>query len=88
VLAEHQSRQPEKHPYVFVLPARYAYIQSQLRAGGKWRYSDSRQKLVAKFNKVFGKILQRAGIEYGMFHDLRRTAISNWLAKVSVSSRS
>jgi len=81
MLADHQSRQPERHPYVFVLPARYAHIQEQLRAKGKWRYSDSRQKLVSKFNVAFGKILGRAGINRGTFHDLRRTAISNWLAK-------
>jgi integrase len=81
MLIDHQNRQPERHPYVFVLPARYAHIQNQLRAKGKWRYSDSRQKVIPKFNEVFGKILRRAGIEHGTFHDLRRTAISNWLAK-------
>jgi integrase len=81
MLADHQSRQPEKHVYVFVLPARYAHIQDHLRARGLWRYSDSRQKLIPKFNEVFGKILGRADIEYGTFHDLRRTTISNWLAK-------
>jgi len=81
MLADHQSRQPERHPYVFVLPARYAYIQEQLRAKGKWRYSDSRQKPIPKFNDVFGEILGRAGIDCGTFHDLRRTTISNWLAK-------
>jgi integrase len=81
MLADHQSRQPEKHPYVFVLPARYAHIRDQLRAKGKWRYSDSRQMPVPRFNRLFGKILRRAGTEHGTFHDLRRTAISNWLAK-------
>jgi len=81
MLADHQNRQPERHPYVFVLPARYAHIQGHLRACGKWRYSDSRQKVIPKFNEAFGKILGRVGIEYGTFHDLRRTAISNWLAK-------
>jgi integrase len=81
MLSDHQSRQPEKHPYVFVLPVRYAHIQDRLRAKGKWRYSDSRQKPIPRFNRIFGKILRRAGIEHGTFHDLRRTAISNWLAK-------
>ncbi len=81
MLVSHQSPQPEEHPYVFILPARYAYIQEQLRAKGKWRYSDSRQKPIPKFNVAFGRILGRAGIDYGTFHDLRRTAISNWLAK-------
>ena len=81
MLADHQSQQPEEHPYVFVLPARYAYIKNQLRARGRWRHSDSSQKVVPIFNRTFRKILRRAGIERGTFHDLRRTAISNWLAK-------
>jgi integrase len=80
-LADHQSHQPERHPYVFVLPVRYVHIQDQLRAKGRWRYSDSRQKLIPKFNVTFGKILGHAGTDHGTFHDLRRTAISNWLAK-------
>jgi len=81
MLADHQNQQPERHPYVFVPPARYAYIQSELRGKGRWRYSDSRQKVVPTFNRAFGRILRRAGIDRGTFHDLRRTAISNWLAK-------
>jgi integrase len=81
MLADHQSRQPEKHPYVFVLPTRYAHIQEHMRAKGEWKYSDSRQMPVPRFNRIFGKILRRASIEHGTFHDLRRTAISNWLAK-------
>ncbi len=80
-LADHQSQQPERHPYVFVLPTRYAYIQNQLRAQDKWKYSDSSQKVVPIFNRTFCRILRHAGIERGTFHDLRRTAISNWLAK-------
>jgi len=81
MLADHQSQQPEKHPYVFVLPARYAYIQDELRTRGRWRLSDSSQKVVPIFNRTFRKILRGADIERGTFHDLRRTAISNWLAK-------
>jgi integrase len=81
MLVSHQSQQPEGRPYVFIRPARYAHIQEQLRAKGKWRYSDSRQKPIPKFNVAFGRILGRAGIDYGTFHDLRRTTISNWLAK-------
>jgi len=77
-LVDHQSRQPEGHPYVFVPPVRYEYIQNELRAKGKWTYSDSRLKVVNNFNPDFGKILLRAGIEEGQFHDLRRTAICNW----------
>ncbi|MDI6451794.1 tyrosine-type recombinase/integrase [Anaerobaca lacustris] len=77
MLIEHQSRQPEGYPYTFIPPARYDHIQ-RLRAEGKWTYCDSRTKTVARFNKVFIKILKRAGIGEGEFHDLRRTAICNW----------
>ncbi|MCP4611122.1 MAG: site-specific integrase [Planctomycetes bacterium] len=77
-LVAHLSKQPEGHPYVFVPPARYDYIQHELRANGKWTYSDSRLKLVSNFNPDFHKILRMAGIKEGEFHDLRRTAIGNW----------
>ena len=77
-LVDHQGRQPEGHPYVFVPPARYDYIQNELRAKGKWTYSDSRLKVVNNFCPDFRRILRRAGIETGEFHDLRRTAICNW----------
>jgi integrase len=77
MLIEHQSRQPEGYPYVFIPPARYDYIQ-QLRAEGKWKYRDSGIKTVARFNKVFLATLKRARIAQGTFHDLRRTAICYW----------
>ncbi len=70
--------QPEGYPYVFVPPARYNYIQQELRAKGKWTYSDSRLKVVNNFGRDFGKILLRAGVKKGEFHDFRRTAICNW----------
>jgi len=78
VLVDHQSQQPEGYAYVFVPPARYDYIQRELRAKGMWTYSDSRLKVVNNFGRDFGKILCRAGIGNGEFHDLRRTAICNW----------
>jgi len=81
MLADHQSRLPERHPYAFVLPTHYTHIQEQLRAKGKWRYSDSCQKLIPKLNVAFAKTFGGADIAYGTFHDLRRTAIRNRRAK-------
>jgi len=78
LLVDHQSRQPEGHPYVFVPTTRYDYIQNELRARGKWTYSDSRLKVVNNFCPDFRGILKRADIKEGTFHDLRRTAICNW----------
>ena len=80
MLADYQSRQPEGHPYVFVPPARYDYIQNVLRPKGKWTLSDSRLKVVNNFKRSLDKILRRASIKTGTFHDIRRTAISMWFA--------
>lgn len=78
LLVDHQSRQPEGQPYVFVPPARYDYIQCELRAKDNWTYSDSRSKVITNFTWYFNKILRKARVEEGQFHDLRRTAICNW----------
>jgi integrase len=79
VMACHQESQPEGHPYVFVPPARYRCIQ-QLRREGRWTYSDSRLKVLNNFRERFVTLLRRANISDKTFHDLRRTALSNWLA--------
>ncbi|MHC4557045.1 MAG: tyrosine-type recombinase/integrase, partial [Planctomycetota bacterium] len=79
LLVDRQTGQPEGYPYVFVPAARYDYIQQELRVKGKWTYSDSRLKVVNNFSRDFGKILQRASVKEGEFHDFRRTAICNWL---------
>ena len=81
MLAEHQDRQPEGYPYVFVPSERYDFIQRQLRAKGLWTYSDSRLKVINNFGRDFGLILKRAAIRRGEFHDFRRTAICNWFAE-------
>ncbi len=83
-LAEHQSQQPEGYPYVFVPPCRYEHIQ-KLRRQGRWTYSDSRLKVINNFGRQFAKILKRAGITRGEFHDLRRTALTNFLANEEMS---
>ena len=80
MLVDHQAQQPEGHPYVFVPPARYDYIQKMLRPKDKWTLSDSRLKVVNNFKRSFDKILRRAGVKTGTFHDIRRTAISMWFA--------
>ncbi|MEN6337906.1 MAG: tyrosine-type recombinase/integrase, partial [Phycisphaerales bacterium] len=79
MLVNHQSGQPEGHPYVFIPPERYAFIQ-ELRRQGRWAYSDSRLRVLNNFRRDFTRILRAAGIEVGTFHDLRRTCLSGWLA--------
>jgi len=77
-LIDHQNRQPENHPYVFIPPARYDYIQNYRRSNGKWTYSDSRLSVLNNFYRDFYRILKRAHVKEGTFHDLRKTAICEW----------
>jgi len=79
LLADFQSKQPECHPYIFVPPARYDHIQ-ELRRQGRWTLCDTRLKVINNFRREFGRILKRAGVKSGRFHDFRNTALSNWFA--------
>ena len=78
LLAEHQAAQPEGYPYVFVTPRRYDSIQKS-RQLGRWTTTQGKCP-VSNFRYQFLKILERADIDLGTFHDLRRTCITNWLA--------
>ena len=78
LLAEHQASQPEGYPYVFVPPHRYDYAQTA-RLQGRWKLAHRRCPL-SNFRYQFRVIMARAGIDEGMFHDIRRTCITNWFA--------
>ena len=80
MLADHQARQFEGYPYVFVPTARYDYIQKVLRPKGEWTLTDARLKVVNNFRRQFNIILRKAGVTKGTFHDIRRTAITMWFA--------
>jgi integrase len=80
MLVDHQDQQPEGYPYVFVPTARYDYIKNVLRSKGEWTLTDSRLKVINNFRRQFNKILRKAGVKKGTFHDFRRTAISMWFA--------
>ena len=77
LLAEHQAKQPEGYPYVFLPTGRYNHLQ-KIRTDNHWkqRYADCP---VNNFTRVFKKIQQHAGVDNGEFHDLRRTCLTNWL---------
>ncbi len=80
MLVDHQAQQPEGYPYVFVPTARYDHIQNVLRPKGTWTLEDSRLRVVNNFKRSFDKILLKASVKTGTFHDIRRTAISMWFA--------
>ena len=70
-----------RYPSVFIPTARYDFIQTQLRAKGKWSFSSSRLDILNNFYRQFDSIFLRAGIrKKGKFHDIRSIALSNWFA--------
>jgi integrase len=77
VLAALQSQRPTGYPYVMVPPDRCDHIH-RLRKQGKWSLEDTKDKIINNFDRQFHRIRRRAGIPSGTFHDLRRTAITNW----------
>ncbi len=76
-----QNQRPEGYPYVFVPPGRYDHIQKELRPKGRWTLSSARSIVINNFTRLFDKILSKANIKKGTFHDLRKTAITNWFRK-------
>jgi integrase len=80
-----QSRRPVGYLYVFIPPIRYDEIQNirrgipSVKGKKKWTYEDARISIIHQYVILFGRITDKAGIrEHKTFHDLRRTAITNW----------
>lgn len=78
LLIDLQNRRSEGYPYILVPPERYDYIQNILRPKGNWTLCSARNKMVNNFTKQFNKILAIAHVEKRTFHDIRKTAITNW----------
>ncbi|MBN2136192.1 MAG: site-specific integrase [Sedimentisphaerales bacterium] len=78
LLVHLQDSRPEGYPYVLVPPGRYDHIQHVLRPNGKWTLSSARNKVVNNFTKQFNRILAIARVEKRTFHDIRKTAITEW----------
>ena len=78
LLIELQNRRPEGYPYVLVPPGRYDHIQQVKRPTGKWTLSSARNSVINNFTRQFNKMLVMAHVEKRTFHDIRRTAITNW----------
>jgi len=79
LLIDLQDRRPEGYPYVFVPPNRYNHIQKVLRPTGKWTLLNAKDTVVNNFWRQFERIRLKANVEKGTFHDIRKTAITNWL---------
>lgn len=81
ILIDLQNRRSEGYPYVLVPPGRYDHIQQALRPKGKWTLSSARNSVINNFTRQFNKILAMARVEKGTFHDIRKTAITNWFGQ-------
>ncbi len=78
-----QERRPSGYPYVFVPPKRYDRIQltrtgRSKRKKNTWSLQDANNSVINGFTGMFKEIKTKAGIKKGTFHDIRRTAITNW----------
>ncbi len=78
-----QERRPEGYPYVLVPPKRYDRIQLtrqglSKRKKNSWTLKDANNSVINGFTGMFNEIRGKAGIKKGTFHDIRRTAITNW----------
>ena len=78
-----QERRPPGYPYVFVQPKRYDRIQltrngQSKRKKNTWSLQDANNSVINGFTGMFKDIKTKAGIKKGTFHDIRRTAITNW----------
>ncbi len=86
LLAQLQSDSPVVHPYVFVPEDRYKFIQKRRRIKKDWGLVCSRLDVLNNFTRQFEKIQKRASLKkIGMFHDLRRTALSRWFQKANLT---
>ncbi|MBN1817190.1 MAG: site-specific integrase [Sedimentisphaerales bacterium] len=76
-LQAHRLKQPAVLPYVFIPLDRYQFIQ-QRRLHHTWTIQDGANPM-NNFYRQMRRIVQQAGIGEVVFHDLRRTCLTNWL---------
>lgn len=79
LLVNLQNQRPDGYPYVFVPRGRYDHIQQKLCEKGRSTYHHARTSVINNFKRMFDKMLAHARVDEGTFHDIRRTAITNWL---------
>lgn len=80
LLANLQVQAKESFPYIFISPQRLERIRERQKAG-KW---NSRSDVINNFGRDFDIIRRRASIVECSFHDLRRSAITNWAGQLPI----
>ncbi len=80
VLAAWRAMAPEDCPYVFMDPGRWEYYRRAVDEGS-WRAG---QHLLNNVLRKFKTRCRQAGIGVYTIHDLRRSCITNWAAKLPI----
>lgn len=78
LLIDLQNRRPAGYPYVLVPPGRCDHIHLVSRPSGKWTLFSASNSVINNFTKQFNQILTMSRVEKRTFHDIRKTAITNW----------
>jgi len=78
MLVDMQAEAQEKHPYVFISPARLQKIRERQKQG-KWT---ARSHIVNNMRNNFLAMRDKAGMTKLALHDLRRSALTNWAQRL------
>lgn len=83
LLLKIKEEKSERCPYVFISPERYDRIQATRKGKSSrkktvWTLQDANLSVINGFIDMFNEIKAMAGVKKGTFHDIRRTAITNW----------
>ncbi|MFC1604624.1 tyrosine-type recombinase/integrase [Planctomycetota bacterium] len=80
LLANIQAESKEGFPYIFISPKRFKRIK-QREQEGRW---NPRSDTVNNLGQDFDVIRRRSGIARCTIHDLRRSAITNWVQRLPI----
>lgn len=79
LLVRLHAESPDGSEFVFVSPARVAWILAKRKAG---TWSEG-QQVLNNLNKNFHGLVSKAGVQTACIHDLRRSAITHWARKLA-----
>ena len=79
-LVDLHAQAKERFPYIFISPQRLKRIRER-QGIGKW---DPRSQIINNLDRDFHILRCKAGVDYCVPHDLRRSAITNWAKKLPI----
>ncbi len=79
-LVDLHAQAKECFPYIFISPQRLKRIRERQKIG-KWNL---RSQIINNLDRDFHILRCKAGVDYCVPHDLRRSAITNWAKKLPI----